>query len=141
MFSQILKNLREGRGLTQAQLAEKIGVDRTSVGKYETTSTTPSFETLKAIASVFGVSTDYLLGSENIITEEDSVWYPYGGGYIFGEAAMILHGFEKLDELDRGQVVSYMNFLLSHEKYGPDKQQMHLDDLAQKGGDPDGEHN
>ncbi|MBQ7671330.1 MAG: helix-turn-helix domain-containing protein [Clostridia bacterium] len=59
-FSTRLKKLRNQEGITQEQLAKAIGVERSSVGKYET-GTMPSLEILSQIASYFNVSVDYLL--------------------------------------------------------------------------------
>ena len=57
-FSHTLKELREARGFSQRQLADKIGV-------YETGERMPSFETLLRIRRLFGVSADFLLGEED----------------------------------------------------------------------------
>ena len=63
-FSQRLKELRKQRKITQETLAKIIGVERSSIGKYESSTTIPSNETLIKIANYFNVSTDYLLGNE-----------------------------------------------------------------------------
>lgn len=55
-----IKYLRESRGLSQEQLAESIGVDRTTIVKYETGASKPT-RNLQKIADFFHVSTDYLL--------------------------------------------------------------------------------
>lgn len=62
-FSQRLKELRKREKITQEQLAQIIGVERSSIGKYET-GTIPSIEILTRIAKYFNVSTDLLLGNE-----------------------------------------------------------------------------
>ena len=65
MLSQRLKELRKKRNITQEQLAEIIGVERSSIGKYEgKQNVVPSVDVLKAIADYFKVSTDYLLGRD-----------------------------------------------------------------------------
>ncbi len=61
IFSEKLKELRKERKITQEQLASIIGVERSSVGKYET-GTQPSTDIIKRIADYFDVSVDYLLG-------------------------------------------------------------------------------
>ena len=62
MFRDVLKNLRESKNMTQEQLANAIGVERSSIGKYEGTKDNgPSLDVLKKIASFFHVSIDYLL--------------------------------------------------------------------------------
>jgi len=59
----ILKTLREGRGLTQEQLAERVLVTRQAVSRWETGETQPNTETLKLLSREFDVSINTLLGS------------------------------------------------------------------------------
>lgn len=61
MFSERLKKLREDKGLSQAEFAKIIGVERTRYGKWENKGFEPPYETLVKIADYFDVSTDYLL--------------------------------------------------------------------------------
>ena len=65
IFGKKLKELRKHHKITQEQLAKIINVERSSIGKYESTDTLPSRETLIKIAQYFNVSTDFLLGNEN----------------------------------------------------------------------------
>ena len=62
MFSARLKNLRTAKNITQKDLALLIGLDRTSVTKWETKGVVPDPQTLSKLASFFAVTTDYLLG-------------------------------------------------------------------------------
>ena len=62
MLSMRLKQLREAKGLSQAELARRINVGRDSYNKYERTGIQPTYETLINLATEFGVSVDYLLG-------------------------------------------------------------------------------
>lgn len=66
MTNITIKGLRKAAGMTQKELADAIGIDRSSIGKYET-GTQPSSEVLMKLASFFNVSMDYLYG----ISEED----------------------------------------------------------------------
>ena len=61
-FSKVFKQLRGENGLTQQELAKKLGVSRSAVGMYEKGEREPDFETLEAIADFFNVDMDYLLG-------------------------------------------------------------------------------
>ncbi len=63
-FGELLKSLRLSAGLTQKQLAEKLGVTKTTVSYYEMSIRCPSSEILTEIANVFHVSADFLLGLE-----------------------------------------------------------------------------
>ena len=63
MLKERLKELRGRERISQKQLAEAIGVERSSIGKYEgNQNIIPSVDVLNAIADYFGVTTDYLLG-------------------------------------------------------------------------------
>ncbi len=63
-FGKILRNIREKSGLSQKQLAAKVGVSAASVSLYELHERMPNLETLANIAIEFKVTTDYLLGIE-----------------------------------------------------------------------------
>lgn len=59
-----IKTLRKNFGLTQKELAARIGIAQQTLGGYEKSKSQPDIETLKKLASFFSVSADYLLGLE-----------------------------------------------------------------------------
>lgn len=61
-FKYRLRSLRQHAGLTQKELATKLGTAGGNVSKYELGETLPPMEVLVKMASCFEVSTDYLLG-------------------------------------------------------------------------------
>lgn len=61
-LSEKLKELRNKFGLSQKQVAERLGVSPSIVSGYETGERTPSTEVLLALSRLYHVSTDYLLG-------------------------------------------------------------------------------
>ena len=63
-FAENLKNARIRAGLTQAQVAEKIGVAPSSYSFYESGKREPDVLKIKQIAAVLGVTGDDLLGIE-----------------------------------------------------------------------------
>ena len=63
-FGKKLKELRKQSGMTQKQLADKLGITKSVVSYYELSERTPSPDVLKNLALIFHVSTDYLLGVE-----------------------------------------------------------------------------
>ena len=69
-FAAIIKRLRLERGITQEQLAAMLKVSRSTIGMYETGSREPDFETCEAIADIFNVDMDYLLGRTSIERKE-----------------------------------------------------------------------
>ena len=66
MFGTILKKLRKENHITQAELANILNLDASSISKYEKAGVLPAADVLSKVAKYFDVSTDYLLGlSEN----------------------------------------------------------------------------
>lgn len=61
-FSDMLVYLRKRDGYSQQELAQKIGVSRSTIGMYETGEREPAFETLEALADTFNVNMATLLG-------------------------------------------------------------------------------
>lgn len=64
-FGNILKTLRLRENMTQAQLAQKLGLTKSVISAYETGLRLPSYDVLIHIAKIYNVSTDYLLGLED----------------------------------------------------------------------------
>lgn len=56
--------LRERKGYTQKQLAQRLGISRNAVNLWEMSMSSPSMESLIELSKIFHVSTDYLLGLE-----------------------------------------------------------------------------
>lgn len=65
MIYDMIKTLREEAGYSQAQLAKKLDVTRSSVNAWEMGLSTPTTHYVVELAKIFHVSTDYLLGLEN----------------------------------------------------------------------------
>lgn len=63
-----IKELRIKKGLTQQQVADALHISRQVYGFYENGKREPNIETLKRIASFFGVSVDYLLGTDSSVS-------------------------------------------------------------------------
>ena len=61
-FNNVFKQLRLSSGMTQEELAKRLGVSRSTIGMYETGARTPDADTLEKIADLFNVDVDYLLG-------------------------------------------------------------------------------
>lgn len=73
-FKSRLKQLREGRSMTQEELASLLKVTRQAVGNYEQGNRFPKDENLlKSIADIFDVSLDYLLGRVDKNTKSDKL--------------------------------------------------------------------
>ena len=77
VLNERIKQLRVERGLSQVDLAMRLGVSKQSISNWENDNIQPSIEMLLKLSHVFSVSTDYLL-SDNTrcfleITGLDSV--------------------------------------------------------------------
>ncbi|MCL2740062.1 MAG: helix-turn-helix domain-containing protein [Oscillospiraceae bacterium] len=64
-FGARLKQLRIEKGLSQPQLAERISVTKSVISAYENEIRMPSYDILIKLATLFSVSTDFLLGMNN----------------------------------------------------------------------------
>lgn len=62
VIAKRLTTLRKKLGITQIELAEKTNLERKSIIRYENAQNTPSGKALQALAQIFGVTSDYLLG-------------------------------------------------------------------------------
>lgn len=63
-FGNTLKRLRRKNDMTQEQLSRRLGLTKSVISAYETGMRMPSYDVLIAIARIFKVTTDFLLGVE-----------------------------------------------------------------------------
>lgn len=68
-MSEILKKLRKEKGLTQAQLAERLNLSQATVASWEVGKRRPDIEFMPTLAEFYGVSVDELYGQEPTIDE------------------------------------------------------------------------
>jgi len=59
-----LKKARENKKLTQVSVADKTGINNKTLSGYENAVSEPDYDSLKALASLYDVSIDWLLGNE-----------------------------------------------------------------------------
>ena len=81
MFKDNLISLRKLSGLSQEELADRIGVSRQTLSKYETGESLPDVEKCKRLADVFGVSLDDLVNYDSRAT---GLNVPPKGKHMFG---------------------------------------------------------
>ena len=65
-------DLRKKAGMSQEELAEKLGVSRQSVSKWESAQSTPDLNRILKMSEIFGVSTDVLLKDELDLSKPNS---------------------------------------------------------------------
>ena len=73
MLSEKIYTLRRKSGLSQEQLAEKIGVSRQAISKWEGGLSTPELDKLKALSECFQITIDELTGNQVIGVFEDAM--------------------------------------------------------------------
>jgi transcriptional regulator with XRE-family HTH domain len=103
-IGMIIRKLRKARGLTQIQLANKIGATQKVVTSYETNQATPTLENLIKIADVFQISIDELVGRKkagnpDVIAKND--YHIHGNS----RSAKMQEIFEKLTSLEQWAIL------------------------------------
>ena len=64
ILAEKIINLRKKNGWSQEELAEKLGVTRQSISKYEGAQSIPDMDKILKLSEIFGVTTDYLIKDE-----------------------------------------------------------------------------
>jgi len=96
-FRERLREWRQRRGLTQAELGKKADVPTVSVSHFETGHRFPNAESLRRISDALGVSADYLLGRAKEPTGEDL-------DAADPEIAVLFRRFQSMSEEARDQI-------------------------------------
>ena len=91
-FSERLKKSRTERSLSQGELAKRVGVHYTQIGRYENKGAQPSADILAKLATALGVSVDFLMGGSLDDQAQDSL-----------SDRELLRQFKRLEELPKEQ--------------------------------------
>ena len=80
-MSDRIQYLRKSKGLSQEELADKVGVSRQAVSKWESEQSTPDIEKIIIMSEIFEVTTDYILkGVEPVnMTNRKTIYSLYFG--------------------------------------------------------------
>lgn len=65
-FGSIVVELRKMQGISQTNLASKLGIHKNVLGRYERNEVLPSIEIARKIADILDVSLDYLTGKADV---------------------------------------------------------------------------
>ena len=65
-YSNRIRELRKNKSLSQEQLADKLGVTKQAISQLERGTRKPSMAMLESLCDFFNVSSDYLLGKEDV---------------------------------------------------------------------------
>ncbi len=69
ILAEKITQLRKMNGMSQEELAEKLGVSRQSISKWESAQSVPDLKRILSMAELFGVSTDVLLREDQVLEE------------------------------------------------------------------------
>ena len=82
-----IQHLRKSKGLSQEELADKIGVSRQAVSKWESEQSTPDIEKIILLSDYFETTTDYLLKGIELSNEFEKKW----NAMVFSAAGTIVN--------------------------------------------------
>ena len=144
-FAEKLKSMRKQSGMSQEKLAEKIGVSRQAITKWENNTGIPDIENMLALSSLFNVSVDELLSNEKIEKKQTDYLYESVTEYdidnikrydmnLGGANTLVLSGYE--GEKIRVRLASNtLATLQSDFKVKIDDSKNHIDiDISRKNG-------
>jgi repressor LexA len=80
-FSDLLKECRKSKRMSQSELAAQLGVTQQAVGKWESGRSSPDPSTIARIAEILGTTADYLLGLYRPSTGRSEAEDRFFGGY------------------------------------------------------------
>lgn len=86
-----IKKLREARGITQQQLAEKIGVSSKAVSKWETAKGLPDISLVESLSQALGVSVMELMSGETVINKNISSNILFSKFYVCPVCGNVIH--------------------------------------------------
>ena len=125
MFSDLLKNLRNQKRITQPQLAKAVGVSPGNVSDWETGRSKPGYVALATLSRFFDVSADYLLelNSSPVKTGVDLSGYKIeqglscDGSPLTDEEADLVAMFRLLPSYEREDIFDLVYFKYKKHVY------------------------
>lgn len=92
-FHENLQRLRKQAGLSQEEVAQKLFLSRQSISKWENGGAEPGIENLKALAKLYGVTVDELVGNEQLEDTTEENEQKADGTWIYAALLTIRIGF------------------------------------------------
>ena len=112
-FSKRLKKLREVNQMTQGQLGDLINTTRQSISNYEMGKREPDYVTLEALADIFNVDMNYLLGKTDKTTYIPSTSHRQ----LSKNEENLINSFNMLNNEGKEKVLNYTQDLVDSGKY------------------------
>ena len=103
-----LFNIRTGKGETQEEVAESVGISYVSLSRYETGRRMPKMNILARLAEHYGVTVDELIGRDDAETKKE----PASSG---GQDEKLLDLYSRLTPENRIRIDSYLEGLLASQ--------------------------
>lgn len=88
---QTVRRLREAKGITQADLADRIGVSSKAVSKWETAKGLPDISLLEPLSQALGVSVSELLSGNTVVNKNISSNILFSKFYVCPVCGNIIH--------------------------------------------------
>jgi len=101
-FGSIVVDLRKKKGISQTDLASRLGIHKNVLGRYERNEVLPSIEIARKIADILDISLDYLTGKTDVEMDRDTK-----------EKILQVSGFE---EKDRELIFSVIDAFVAKRK-------------------------
>ena len=117
-----LADARHQAGMTQEQAADRAGLSRTSIARYESGLVSPSPVSLNMLAVLYGKTVDWLLGREEEeqpppMTEEEQAELDADRELIMNEASLALRSASPdLTEEEIRAIASYIRFVHARQE-------------------------
>ena len=111
-----IQKVRKEKGITQEELAEKIGVKRAAISKYESGSIELTVSMLDKIAAALGTDLNSILDRELFIGEY-LPYVGYSGETISDEETELIKKYWKLNKKGKQKVADYIKDLCEIEEY------------------------
>lgn len=86
-ISDRIQHLRKAKGISQEELADKIGVSRQAVSKWESEQSVPDMDRIISLSDFFETTTDYLLKGIEPVKEPEKKW----NAPVFSAAGTVLN--------------------------------------------------
>lgn len=109
MLSERIKKFRLAHALTQAQVADALGIERTTYTYYETGGHEPNLTRLKELAKLFNTDVATLLGADNVdfVVSDDVELYNNFDSFteLKKDEAMLLLYYRRLDSAKKAKLL------------------------------------
>ncbi|MEE0023940.1 helix-turn-helix domain-containing protein [Ruminococcus sp.] len=103
-----LKSARKSTGMTQKDVSTALNISPNTYKNYEQGLREPNGDTIVALANLFGVTTDYLLGRPDAKPPEDPIKLAAQEFHLDSAQRGILAAYLYMDPDDRKQFIAYI---------------------------------